>query len=312
MSGRAALVAARPLGIPVVQTFHALGSVKRRHQGSKDTSPPGRISIEKALIRRLDTIIATCHDEVTELIRLGASLGRVSVVPCGVDLERFTPNGPAEPRRAGLHRLVMLGRLVERKGVADAIEALVELPDAELVVAGGPDASHLHEDGEARRLLVLAERWGVHNRVQLRGRIDREHVPELLRSADAVVCVPWYEPFGIVPLEAMACGIPVVASAVGGMLDTVEDGVTGLYVAPKRPRELALALSALLGDPALRAALGAAGAERARRLYGWGRIAAETLSIYGQVLHRRAIPTREDREADLLAISPRPKAAGAV
>src|SRR5690606_9408897 len=116
---------------------------------------------------------------------------------------------------------------------------------------------------EARRLRALAEQVGVADRVDLRGRMGREEVAALLRSADALVCVPWYEPFGIVPLEAMACGVPVVASAVGGMIDTVVDGVTGVHVPPRDPERLAEALTALLDDAgaARRARYGAAGVE---------------------------------------------------
>jgi glycosyltransferase involved in cell wall biosynthesis len=286
MSGLAALDAARPLRIPVVQTFHALGSVKRRHQGSKDTSPRGRVRLERGIIRRAQRIVATCTDEVSELERLLADLRRVHVVPCGTDLERFSPAGQREPRAPGVHRLVTIGRLVERKGVADAIVALRDLPETELVVAGGPPASELGEDAEARRLQRIARESGVADRVILRGRLDRHEVPALLRSADAVVCVPWYEPFGIVPLEAMACGVPVVATAVGGMLDTVVDGITGVHVPPRDPSTLATALRRLLDDGTARRRMGAAGVDRARALYGWDRVARETLRVYSSVLER--------------------------
>jgi glycosyltransferase involved in cell wall biosynthesis len=105
-------------------------------------------------------------------------------------------------------------------------------------------------------------------------------MPALLRSADVVACTPWYEPFGIVPLEAMACGIPVVASAVGGMLDTVVHDVTGRLVAPKHPSDTADALYPLLRDAFLRRSLGAAGRDRARSRYSWDRIAGATMRIY--------------------------------
>jgi D-inositol-3-phosphate glycosyltransferase len=247
MSGVATLRAARKLRLPVVQTFHALGAVKRRYQGTKDTSPPARLGVEREMLRLLDRIIATCTDEVSELERLGADLERVAVVPCGVDLDRFTPEvEPEVGTRRRRHRLLMLGRLVERKGFGDAIEALARVPDAELVIVGGPPAWSLDADPEAVRLKALAQEVGVGDRVELRGRIERDQVPALIRSADAVLCVPWYEPFGIVPLEAMACGVPVVASAVGGMLDTVVDGVTGVHVPPRRPDLLARALRDLL------------------------------------------------------------------
>ncbi|MBX5470276.1 MAG: glycosyltransferase [Thermoleophilaceae bacterium] len=288
MSGRASLEAARGLGLPVAHTFHALGVVKRRHQGRSDTSPPGRIGIERDISRRVDRVIATCSDELFELVRLGADRRRLTVIPCGVDLELFRPDGQAAPRRAGRPRLLCLGRLVERKGVAVAIAALAEVPGAELLVAGGPDERELGSDPEARRLWALAERHGVSDRVRLLGRVARPEVPALVRSADAVVCVPWYEPFGIVPLEAMACGVPVVTAAVGGMIDTVVDGVTGVHVPPRRPRRLAEALRALLADPERAAGLGAAGAVRARERYGWARVAAATLSVYAQLAGVRA------------------------
>ena len=283
MSGRAALAAARPLGLPVVQTFHALGVVKRRHQGDKDSSPPSRCDEEARIARRADRIVATCSDEVFELIRLGADVRRISVVPCGVDLGLFRQEGPAEERDPARPRLLVVTRLVERKGVGNVIATLPELPDAELVIAGGPDRDRLDADPEARRLAGLARRLGVADRVDLRGRVEHGELPALYRSADVVVCVPWYEPFGIVPLEAMACGVPVVAAAVGGLVDTVVDGVTGRHVPPRDPRVLAETLAELLEDRARPRALGAAGARRVRRRYGWDRIAASTLEAYKTV-----------------------------
>ena len=284
MSGRAALAAARPLGIPVVQTFHALGVVKRRHQGARDTSPPTRLAEEAVLARGVDRIIATCSDEVFELVRIGADLRRIAVVPCGVDLELFRADGPAAPRSRARHRMLVVSRLVERKGIGDAVAALAEVPGAELVVAGGPPAAGLPSDPEARRLTALAERAGVADRAHLLGRVGRGELPALYRSAHLVVNVPWYEPFGIVPLEAMACGVPVVASAVGGLVDSVVDGVTGVHVPPRRPRLLAAAVRDLLADPERRATLGASGARRARRRYGWDRIARSTMEVYAGLL----------------------------
>ncbi|MCW2953257.1 MAG: bifunctional glycosyl transferase/isomerase [Conexibacter sp.] len=287
MSGYAALRAARALGIPVVHTFHALGVVKRRYQGDKDTSPPQRLAIERDILQHADHVVATCTDEVFELVRLGGTRGRLTVIPCGVDLDLFRVDGRRARRRPGLQRLVCLGRLVERKGVGNAISALPGVPGVELVVAGGPARAELDRDPEARRLHELARTLGVADRVDLRGRLGRAEVAALLRSADAVVCVPWYEPFGIVPLEAMACGTPVVASAVGGMIDTVVDGTTGIHVPPRDPERLAEALASLLGDEARRAVYGEAGVARAQRLYGWPRVAAATLDVYARVAARR-------------------------
>ncbi|GDY33363.1 glycosyltransferase [Gandjariella thermophila] len=287
MSGLAALLAARPSGVPVIQTFHALGVVKRRHQGDADTSPPERINLERAIGRSMSRIAATCSDEVFELARMGIPRARMSVVPCGVDLERFTPDRPARgdfPERRARYRIVTVGRLVPRKGFSTAIEALRGVPDTELVIAGGPERGRLADDPEAARLRELAETLGVSNRVRMLGQVSRDDMPALLRSADLVLCTPWYEPFGIVPLEAMACGVPVVAGAVGGLVDTVVDGVTGRLVPPRKPDELAATLRRLLADPATREAYGAAGVDRARSRYSWDRIALDTLRVYDRAL----------------------------
>ena len=289
MSGLAALAAAPGLGIPLFQTFHILGVVKRRHQGEKDTSPPERIDAETRIVREADRIVATCTDELFELVRMGADATRVDVIPAGVDLSAFTPHGPRFRRRRGVHRVVVISRLVERKGIGNVIEAIAQVPGCELIVAGGPDPEELDHDREAQRYRALAERLGVAGRVHLIGSVERKDVPALLRSADVVATVPWYEPFGMVAVEAMACGVPVVASQVGGLVDTVVDGVTGFHVPPRASCDLAERLRLLLARPALRRRLGAAGAERAQQRYGWDSVAAATLESYLRVLGQRRV-----------------------
>ncbi|WP_309232825.1 glycosyltransferase [Blastococcus sp. TML/C7B] len=173
MSGLASVAAAGAL--PVVQTFHALGSVKRRHQGDADTSPPNRIALERSLCGTVDHVVATCTDEVFELRRLGLSADRVSVVPCGVDTAVFTPDGPVAPR-TGRRRLLVLGRLVERKGQDDAVRALRAVPDAELVVVGGPPPDRVDADPEVRRLRAIAAEAGVADRLVFAGSVARADV----------------------------------------------------------------------------------------------------------------------------------------
>ncbi len=286
MSGLAALAAARDPGVPVVHTFHALGVVKRRHQGTGDSSPRERLKAETVIARGVDRIIATCGDEADELVRMDIPRRSVQVVPCGVDCAEFGPSGPAAPRPRG-PRVLSIGRLVPRKGVDTAIEAMRLVPGAELIVAGGPPAHRLDHDPEVTRLRRIASAAGVAARVRFVGQVSHENVPALMRSADLAVCVPWYEPFGMVTLEAMACGLPVVASSVGGQCETVVDGLTGTLVPPRDPRSLATALNTLLDDHDRRAAYGIAGAERARARYDWPRIAAETCAVYEEVLEAR-------------------------
>lgn len=292
MSGKASLDAALPLGIPVVQTFHALGIEKRRHQGAKDTSPHSRMDEEQRIARDSHRIVATATAEAFELVRMGADKAKIAVVPCGVDLNLFQPLGPAEARDPRRKRLVCLSRLVERKGIDDVINALTVIPDAELVVAGGPAAGDLNEDPEAQRLRQIARDLGVADRVVFRGRVERSQVPGLLRSAHAVVCYPWYEPFGIVPLEAMACGVPVVVAQVGGLVDSVVDGVTGIHVPPRAPIALAQSIRQLLENDRRCIELGLAGTRRANRRYGWARIASDTLAVYNDVIIERVFAQR--------------------
>jgi D-inositol-3-phosphate glycosyltransferase len=284
MSGMATLLAVGDQ-VPVAQTYHALGTVKRRHLGDADPSPAERLAIERDIGLRADRIIATCNDEVAELVAMGVDRSRTTVVPCGVDVSRLRPDGPVDERvpRTERHRLVCVGRLVERKGMETIVRALVDLPDVQLVIAGGPAASELDGDREANRLRKIAAEVGVGDRLVMLGGVPPAEVPPLLRSADLAVFTPWYEPFGIAPVEAMACGIPVVATAVGGIVDTVVDGETGEHVPPRRPDVLAAALRALLDDPARRTAYGRAGARRARACYAWEKVAARTEAVYARM-----------------------------
>jgi glycosyltransferase involved in cell wall biosynthesis len=289
MSGVASVDAARGTGIPVVQTFHALGTVKRRQQGGQDTSPRARIGLERRLCRDVEQVIATCSDEVLELRAMGMPTDRATVIPCGVDVDVFRPV-PVE--RSTRPRLLVVGRIVRRKGVGNVIEALSRLPGIDLLVAGGPERSLLDTDPEVGRLRQLADRLGVEDRVHFLGAVSRDDVPAWMCSAAVVVAVPWYEPFGIVPLEAMACGRPVVGSAVGGLVDTVVPGVTGELVPPRRPDLLASTLADLLADPDRRAAYGRAGRERAVERYQWQQVVAETEQVYASVAELRTEAVR--------------------
>jgi glycosyltransferase involved in cell wall biosynthesis len=291
MSGLAALHVGREVGVPVVQTFHALGSVKRREQGAADTSPPSRIDHERRLCREVDHVVATCSDEVAELEALGLPEGRASVIPCGVDTDVFRPGERSDPD--GPPRLLVIGRLVTRKGIGNCIEALARQPGVELVIAGGPRPDALDVDPAVQRLRRLAADLGVADRVRFLGGVARADVPQLVRDSDVVVAVPWYEPFGIVPLEAMACGRPVVGTAVGGLLDTVVPGQTGELVPPRRPDRLAEVLAGLLADPERRAAYGHAARQRAVRLYDWRRVVQQTESVYAAQCRAAARPTTE-------------------
>ncbi|MDH6516508.1 D-inositol-3-phosphate glycosyltransferase [Streptomyces sp. SAI-135] len=283
MSGLAAVTGARATGVPVVQTYHALGTVKRRHQGAADTSPRERVEIETAVGRECGGIIATCEDEVGELVAMGLPQRRIHVVPCGVDPVRFAPVAGARRDPSAPRRLLTVGRLVPRKGFDRAIRALAAVPDAELLVAGGPEPALLLAEPETERLCSIARECGVADRVTLLGGVSRTRMPALMSEADLVLSVPRYEPFGIVPVEAMACGTPVVATAVGGQLDTVADGVTGVLVPPDEDHDLGATVRELLDDPDRLARYGVAGRRRVLARYTWDRVADGVTRVYGAV-----------------------------
>lgn len=277
MSGLATELAARNVGLPVVQTFHELGDI---HQG-----PDCRIRMERLIARGATRVAAASSDEAAELARMGVPRSQTTVVPCGVDLDLFCPDGTA-PAKTQQFRLVSVGTLLPEKGFDIEIEALATLHDTELVIAGAPEHDSIAADVEAQRLLGLARAHGVADRVHLLGHVRAERMPALLRSADVVVCAPQREQFGRVSVEAMACGKPVVATAVGGMRDTVVDGVTGILVPPGDPTRLADAVRVLLSDIAHRVGAGIAARDRALARYSWERVATDTARVYA-----RANPT---------------------
>jgi D-inositol-3-phosphate glycosyltransferase len=298
MSGLAAVTAGRACDVPVVQTFHALGSVKRRHQGAVDTSPAHRVGYERQLGRLVDRVVVQCQDEIRELILMGVPRTQMALVPSGVNIDRFRPDGPAVPRDAAMPRILTVGRLVERKGYEDLIRALPAVPGAELVIVGGPPDGPLDRDPYACKLRALAERCGVADRVRLAGAVAAADMPRWYRSADLLAAAPWYEPFGLTPLEAMACGVPVVASAVGGLTDTVVDGVTGDLVPSRDPRALGSALRRLVTDEVRRFSYSAAAVDRATHSYSWRHVATRLAAVYAAVTGRTLA---EDQTREVVA-----------
>jgi D-inositol-3-phosphate glycosyltransferase len=275
-SGLAAVTAARQLGVPVVQSFHELGEIT-------GDGKPSRSGYERALGRAVDRVVAQSEDEVRGLVRIGVPRDHLTVVPAGVDSERFTPEGPAVERDPERPRILSVGRLVERKGFGDVIQAMRWVPGAEVVVVGGPPADQLPADPGARRLRALAERLQVADRLRLVGRVSSADMPRWYRSADVLVAAPWQDEFEPSALEAMACGVPIVGTAVGGINDAVVDGLTGDLVPARDPRALGGALRRLVNDKVRRFAYATAALDRARQAYSWKRVAAQVGSVYSAV-----------------------------
>jgi D-inositol-3-phosphate glycosyltransferase len=286
-SGLAALAAARDLRVPVVQSFSPLCVTEQRHH----LIPPGtgteRIRLEPAIGRTASAVLAGSCDEESELARIGVPRRAIRIVPCGVDTETFTPDGPVADRN-GRPRLITVTALDSHEELAALLRALTRVPDAELVIVGGPPAGKLAADPGYRKLAALAENLGVQGRVQFAGQVARAALPELLRSADLMVSVSEYDPAGAEVLAAMACGTPVVAAAADGQVDAVIDGTTGIVVPPRRPAMLADRIRQLLGHPMQLAAFGVAAADRARSRYSWDRIARETAAVYDRAAETTA------------------------
>ena len=314
-----ALVAAelkRASALPFVVTFHALGRVRKRHQGGQDTFPEERIAIEDRVVREADRIIAECPQDREDLISLyGADPTLLATVPCGFDPSEFWPMGRGRARRAlGLdpdERIVLqLGRMVPRKGVDNVIRGLARLRhrhglSARLLVVGGdsetPDPAITPEIG---RLRTIADEEGVADAVTFVGSRGRDVLRYYYSAADVFVTTPWYEPFGITPVEAAACGTPVVGAAVGGIATTVVDGETGYLVPPHDPDALADRLARVFGEPELSRRMGQQAARHACRRFTWERVAGEIACVYDEVIASRA--ARTGRLASRAAIKPSP------
>jgi glycosyltransferase involved in cell wall biosynthesis len=296
MSGMVAQHLKQALGIPFVITFHALGHVRRLAQGAADAFPPARVRIESMLMRHADRIIAECTQDQLDMEQLyGAVPERIAVAPCGFDPEELWPVPMAEARaRLGLSPakfiVLQLGRMVPRKGVDTVIQGVAMLRaqhgiDAELLVVGGDfDQRHGRDTPEMARLRTLASQLGIEQHVRFTGQKARSELRDFYGAADVFVTTPWYEPFGITPVEAMACARPVIGSEVGGIKSTVVDGVTGFLVPSRDPHAVADRLAALQRDPALAQGMGQEGLRRAYQYYTWRTVAQQAAAIYSTVL----------------------------
>jgi D-inositol-3-phosphate glycosyltransferase len=267
LSGAVGLALRRRWAVPLVQMFHTLGRLKNdaSHNGA-DREPDVRIAEEARIVAAADRIVASTVVERAHLVaHYGADPSRIAVIPCGVDTELFTPGGQAAARAAlGLGdepQLLYVGRQTPIKGLETLLDAMARLraggTPARLSIVGGDADEPL--DGHEAALRERLGRLGLGKAVTFVGAQPQDRLPAWYVAADATVLPSYYESFGMVALEAMACGSPVVASRVGGLQTTVRDRVTGLLVREHDPAALAEALERLLGDEDLRWRLGREG-----------------------------------------------------
>jgi D-inositol-3-phosphate glycosyltransferase len=282
---------------PLVSTFHTLARVKA--EAGIDDDPLERTKVEHDVIACSDLVLASTAEERSQLVaHYGASAERIEIVPPGVDHERFSPGAPgsrvASRRALGLSDgplLLFVGRIQPLKGLRLAISCLAELADARatLVVVGGPSGP----DGpdELERLHEHAAAVGVTDRVRFVPPQPHDRLSEYYRAADVCLVPSRTESFGLVALEAAACGTPVVAANVGGLRSLVDDGLTGFLVDGRVPADYAEPVNRLLADPALAAEMGARAEVRSRR-YAWSIAAARLRRLYADLVERELVSCR--------------------
>jgi len=283
-------------GAPLVNMFHTLGELKRRANGGSN-EPATRIEVERRVAKEADLIVSASEHEKRALVEIyGAPADRIAVVPCGVDLARFRPIDKEMARRSlglnGERMILFVGRMEPLKGLDVLLGAAARLDDEPafrvLVVGGDGNASD-----ELRHLKGLSADLGIADRVSFTGPIGHDILPLYYNAADVCVVPSYYESFGLVALEAMACGTPVVASRVGGLSVTVRDGETGYLVPHHSPQPFAERVATLLADEGLRQSFGRTASEAASG-FGWGNVADAIERIYHDLLASYAAVAAEE------------------
>ena len=295
LSGLVAQVLRREWKIPVIQMFHTLGKVKNRiARRAEQLESPRRVDSERRVMNFADRLVAANPLEKAQMIWLyGADPARIESIPCGVDLELFRPRSRREATAyldmPEEHRMVLfVGRIEPLKGVDVLIRAMSmvvqkhpELRDqlCLCIIGGEAEASPENMDREMRHLQEMREGLDIADVVTFLGKREQTALPYHYSAAEVCVVPSHYESFGMVALEAMACGTPVIASKVGGLTFTVKDGHTGFLVPSDDPGALADRLSLLLTNPRLRRDMGEHAAKLATR-YGWSAIAGQIVATY--------------------------------
>jgi D-inositol-3-phosphate glycosyltransferase len=297
LSGWVGVRAARSWGVPLVQTFHTLGVLKNATLAPGDRpEPPLRLLAERRVATEAEQVLVLTCGEASLLHRTyGLSGARLTVVPAGVDLDRFRPAGG--PRPAGPPQLLFVGRLQPLKGPDVAVRTLAEvrrtLPDARLRIVGGTSGTDDATTGP-EALLALADELGVRDGIDLEPALPQDALVERYREADVLLVPSRSETFGLVALEAQACGTPVVAAAVPGLEAVVGGG--GTLVPGHDPADHAAAAVRYLTDPAAAARASAAGIETARSAT-WERTVDRLLDVYGGLLTAGVAPEAVRRGA---------------
>lgn len=273
------------LDVPFVSTFHTLARVKAE---GGDPEPKWRDRAEAEIIQCSDAICVSCAEEEEQFRRLyGDPHGRIEIVAPGVEHAFFTPGDQAGARKAinvdpDIPFVLFVGRIQSLKGPDVAIRALAALgrPDAQLAIVGGSSGSN--GDVQSSEAHALVDELGLHDQVQFIEPKPHHILSTWYRAADIVLVPSRSESFGLVALEAAACGVPVVASAVGGLVSLVDDGETGYLIEGRKPADYADAMRTILNDSELAESMGKAAVQRAKA-YTWRAAAERLLDVYAEL-----------------------------
>jgi D-inositol-3-phosphate glycosyltransferase len=299
MSGMVGLILKQKWNLPLLQMFHTLGLMKQRvGQTEEEREGPERIEGEKKVLAGADRVVAATEAERSQLELLyDLNHERVTIVPPGVNIHHFYPIPPDEAKAAiGIapdeHMALFVGRIEPLKGVDTLIRAMAILkrdcksfvcPDYLVIIGGDPEGHPERDTDEMMRLQALCAELGLDEIVLFLGKRGQDTLPYYYSAAEVVVMPSHYESFGMVALEAMACGTPVIASRVGGLAYLVKDGETGFFVPAQDPDALAEKLRLLFVNHPLRAKMGEQAAAYARA-FRWERITEEISNLYTQMV----------------------------
>lgn len=312
MSGIAALELKNLWKAPVIHMFHTLVLMKNRvAQAPEEVEGNYRLEGEQKILRHADKIIAATQAELAQLQWLyQADVSKIAVIPPGVETCRFYPIPTDEAKEfigvPPCERMILfVGRIEPLKGLDVLLEAIALMrkqgkcdarPFCLMVIGGDPEADDQEKSREMSRIQALREHYNLEDLVVFAGKRSQDTLPYYYSAAEAVVVPSHYESFGMVALEAMACGTPVVASEVGGLAYLVQDGVTGFTVPVDEPQALADRLYQLLDDEQLRTHMSQQAVEAAKE-YSWWNITSRLISVYEEVLKKKASQTAEGRES---------------
>jgi D-inositol-3-phosphate glycosyltransferase len=305
MSGWIGMQLQQSQNLQLVHTYHSLGAVKFQSVSDIPAIAQTRLEIEQQILEQAQSVVATSPQELDDLQTLVSRAGKVDVIPCGTDVSNFRPISKAEARKqlgiqAGEKVILYVGRFDRRKGIETLVRATSELrsqleqgeeinpKNLKLLIVGGSDPQEA-DGAERQRIEQIVTDLDLSANTEFIGMVGHDRLPLYYTAADVCVIPSHYEPFGLVAIEAMACGTPVVASAVGGLKFTVISEETGLLVPPHDPSGFACAIGRILTDDLWARKIRKQAAVRVQQNFSWTGVAIQLSDLYRRLLAQSLI-----------------------